>query len=205
MLHYRKRELHKLRSVLHSGHCAGHLALPFIHLHVLSVLPLVVVPPQCHLWVVAPIRGGERVHTRLGGRAAAPRELPARNATGRGGSGLLGEGLGEPVSEESELGVGGRQVRLHAIDARLEGAHHLRRLARALLLTGLRRRREGEDPKPARLVAGGVLVAQQALALAQHPLRRSQHLPRPARTLRAATATATALCVAALAAGAKLL
>jgi len=53
----------------------------------------------------------------------------------------------------------------------------------------------------------------QALALAQHPLRRSQHPPRPARTLRAAantatataTATATTTTAAALAAGAKLL
>jgi hypothetical protein len=47
---------------------------------------------------------------------AAPRELATRHTAGRGGSCLLRQGLGQAVPEESELGVGRRQVRLDVRD-----------------------------------------------------------------------------------------
>ena len=47
---------------------------------------------------------------------AAPRELATRHTAGRGGSCLLRQGFGQAVPEESELGVGRRQVRLDVRD-----------------------------------------------------------------------------------------
>ena len=58
--------------------------------------------------MVAPIRYRDRLCTRHGSLAAAPRELLARHATGRDGGSLLRQRLGEAVAEEGELRVGRR-------------------------------------------------------------------------------------------------